>query len=690
MASGSFLGTTNSSYIIPRILWSSSPNSTTNKSDVTVTFQLMKSSSSTSKTYGTGSWVLTIGDATYNMSEYITLSPNNTYVTIFTKTISNIQHDTNGAKSLFIGVTGGISGTTYSSTAISKTISLDTIARASTITSCSFTNGYIDQGLDLVISSKESTYYHDVTLYVPDTSGAAITLANVSLGRKQGGTHHFNFTAAQLTSIYAKIPKTNSSFTIKVQTYNGNTGGAATIGDPINKAVIGNIPIDLGPTIGSLTATVVDGLNGLYVQGKSKVSLSCNATMASGATATSYAFSGQNMSVTGTSSSATSNIIIKDGTQTYTVIVTDSRGRFAVKSVNITVYPYAAPTIDVFTVQRCNSSGTLTTDGTYARISVTTSHSPVNANNTASVTLSYVVDGNTVTQPIISASTTAFNTYTGTYGGSFNISTKYPLTVTIADKYTYTSSTVDLGSAQRCFNVAKYNNGIAIGGLSTVTTKTAAGAFECNWDASFAKDVKVTGAETVDKNLTVAGSTTSGSIVSNGNTKTASLTVTGAETVGGNLSVTGSTTSGSIVSNGNTKTATLTTTGNASVGGSLSVGGTAMADFVIAQGTSGTWTYTKWNSGKLECYGNLSYSASCPANGGYAKIAFSSAWPITFSAMPAVNVTLANMTTYYQVLLDVNFGTTHFAEMVICALPLVGNVVNVTGLACVHAVGHWK
>ena len=118
MASGSFLGTTNSSYITPRILWSSSPNSTTNKSDVTVTFQLMKSSSSTSKTYGTGSWVLTVGNTTYNMSQYITLSPNNTYVTIFTKTISNIDHDTNGAKSLYIGVTGGMSGTTYSSTNI--------------------------------------------------------------------------------------------------------------------------------------------------------------------------------------------------------------------------------------------------------------------------------------------------------------------------------------------------------------------------------------------------------------------------------------------------------------------------------------------------------------------------------------------------------------------------------------------
>lgn len=691
MASGSFLGSTDNKYITPRILWSSSPNSTTNKSDVTVTFQLMKSSSSTAKTYGTGAWTLTVGSTTYNVSQAITLSPNNTYVTIFTKTISNIDHDTNGAKSLYIGVAGGISGTTYSTTTINKTVALDTIARASTITSCSFTNGYINQGLDLVISSKTSTYYHDVTLYVPDTSGTAITLANSSLGRKAGGTLHFDFTTAQLTSIYAKIPKTSSSFTIKVQTYNGSSSSATAIGDPASKTATGNIPTNLGPTISSLTATVVSGLNGLYVQGKSKVTLACSATMASGATVTSYAFSGQNMSVTSTSSSATSNIITKEGTQTYTVVVTDSRGRYATKTVNITVYPYAVPTINTFTVQRCNSSGVLATDGTYAKISVTTSHSPVNANNTASVTLSYVVNGTTTTKSLASAATNATNTYTGTYGGSFNISTKYPLTITITDKYTSTPKTVDLGAAQRCFNVAKYGNGIAIGGLSTVTTETAAGAFECNWDSTFSKDVKIAGAETVGGNLTVTGSTTAGSIVSNGNTKTASLTVTGAETVGGNLTVTGSTTSGSIVSNGNTKTATLTSTGQASVG-SLTINSATVADFVIEQGAYNGWNYEKYQSGVMKQWTIITPTFTSWSTWGNdywyqsSQNSYKFAYPFVSGNQPYINAT--NWSTSWAIPFIQNATNTGFD--IYGVRPTAGLTLANAYYFSIMAIGRWK
>ena len=70
MASGSFTGSTSNNYITPRILWSSTPNTTANTSDITVTFQLHKSSASSSTTYGTGSWTLKINGVEYKFSKY--------------------------------------------------------------------------------------------------------------------------------------------------------------------------------------------------------------------------------------------------------------------------------------------------------------------------------------------------------------------------------------------------------------------------------------------------------------------------------------------------------------------------------------------------------------------------------------------------------------------------------------------
>ena len=138
MASGSFTGSTNNSYITARVLWSSTSNETANTSNVTVTLQLMKSSASSSSTYGTGAWTVLINGTTYDFSAKVTIPANNTYVTVYTKTVNNISHNNDGTKSIVIGWSGGIAGTSYTVTNIANTtVNLDTIPRASAITSFS-------------------------------------------------------------------------------------------------------------------------------------------------------------------------------------------------------------------------------------------------------------------------------------------------------------------------------------------------------------------------------------------------------------------------------------------------------------------------------------------------------------------------------------------------------------------------
>jgi hypothetical protein len=154
MASGSFTGTTSNNYMTARVLWSSTAKPEVNKSDVTVTLQVKKSTSSSNTTYGTGAWTVLINGQTYDFSAKVSIPPNNTYVTIYTKTVKDIEHNPDGTKSIVLGWSGGIAGTSYTTTNIpNTTVTLDAIPRASTISSFGFTNGYIEQGIDITLAS---------------------------------------------------------------------------------------------------------------------------------------------------------------------------------------------------------------------------------------------------------------------------------------------------------------------------------------------------------------------------------------------------------------------------------------------------------------------------------------------------------------------------------------------------------
>ena len=473
MASGSFIGYTNNQYITPRILWSSTANAATNTSDVTVTFQLMKSSASSSSTYGTGAWTININETTYNFGPTITIPANGTYITVYQKTVTGIPHNPDGTKRIYIGVSGGISGTSYTTTTLNGNVDFDNIARASTVSSFKFTNGYIDQGIDITISSKVSSYYHDIHLYLPDTSGTGINLINATVGRKAGGTHHINFAADQLATIYAAMSNTTSSqFTVYVRTYTNATSTAesSAIGDWQIATAYGNINANIKPKITGITITPVSDLGGFYVQSKSKVKLTCAATMGTGAKVTSYKFSGSGLNTTITANNATSDILTTAGTQTYTVTVTDSRGRQDSSQVEIYVYPYAKPSFKSAIVNRSDSAGNLSDVGTYAKYTVEGTYSNVGGKNTRTITAAYSSNnGSTYSaETTIQTATNLNATITGVYGsGALNATNSYVIRFTIKDSYGATAtSIVTLSTVSRAMNIKANKKGIAFGKIA--------------------------------------------------------------------------------------------------------------------------------------------------------------------------------------------------------------------------------
>ena len=126
---GSFSGTTSNDRITPTISWAATQSVTGNYSDVTATLTDKRNNN-----YNTeGSWKgsLSIGGQTFTGSKWIKITDDGDTVAI--SATARVNHNDQGKLTLTLSATGAISGSTLTSTTISGSITLDTIARASTV-----------------------------------------------------------------------------------------------------------------------------------------------------------------------------------------------------------------------------------------------------------------------------------------------------------------------------------------------------------------------------------------------------------------------------------------------------------------------------------------------------------------------------------------------------------------------------
>lgn len=231
------------------------------------------------------------------------------------------------------------------------------------------------------------------------------------------------------------------------------------------------------PTISTVATTPVNGLNGLYVQGKSKVTVTVTASGKYGASITAYKIVMNG--VTYNSNGATSGVLNTSGTNTISVTVTDSRGFTATSSTTITVQAYSAPTLSGVSIYRSNSSGATDASGTYIRFNASSyAISSINSNNAKKYITQYRAQG---ASTWTSATTTA-SAYTGSIGvtvGSGNISTTtvYEARLAIQDSFQTIYSavfTIPTAAVIMDFNTAGTGGGI---GMYT----QAAGRLDIGW-----------------------------------------------------------------------------------------------------------------------------------------------------------------------------------------------------------------
>ena len=591
-----------------QIDYSYTQNTTANTTSVTAKLQLV-GHYALYATALSGSYISVAG----SKSDYSkTISYDSTSATtttvLATKTVT-VNHNNDGTATCALAGTfvmnGSYRGYSVGTMSVSSTITLPTIPRSSGLTVATSVN--TGSSLSGSVTPSNSAFNHKVEFKVGSTVKSTVTLAA-------------NQTAPTFTQAIGHdwFPNsTSGTVSVVLSTYNGTTLIATT-----TQNVTANVPSTIVPSVSAFTAasSVTSGtFSGLYVQGKTTAKLTATATAGSGSSIVSYTYSGLGINSTVTTNTATTATLASSGSQTYTVTVKDARGRTASKTVSITVYPYAAPTIGPVSVQRCDSSGNLSDSGTYAKYTVNSTYSTVNSKNTRTVTAAYSSDnGSTYSaETTLQATTDTANAKTGTYGGgSLAATTSYVVRFTIKDAYGATATiTAPLQSAARPMNIKSNGKGVAFGKMAETDN-----LLDVSWGARVRGSLTVDGTQTLTGNSTLKGT----------------LGVTGATTLSSTLSVTGATTLNkastitedafpllTLKRNHASNAAGIKFQNNTSTLGYIGMTGSsqnakltrwasdgsttytfldteAVKDYVVEQGTSGDWTYVKWNSGRAE------------------------------------------------------------------------------------------
>lgn len=529
MASGTIKGTKIGNFGV-EIDWVATPNSATNSSNVVSKVYITYATIS----MGARTITSTINgvSATFSSTKVEDYPNKQVRRLMCTHTVS-VQHDSNGAKnnvtisaSVPFNITSSVHGEIKTLTA-SQTVNFDMIPRASGL-SLATTTPTTGSTFIATITKADSTFRHRLEIVINGVS-------------KQT-TDYFTSNTYGCTIEHGWIPSANSLPGL-VRLYTYTATGTSYIGYT-EVAITANVDSKLQPTVSLRGALSSGGLNGYYIQGKSKIALTATADASSGSSIASYTFTGPNVnandgsdSITINSSALTyatiSNVLKGVGTQSYQVIVKDTRGRTATVTtpVQINVYEYSAPVFTSYSLQRCTAAGVVAKNGEYVKYVINSKFSPVlvgtTINNTRTVTISYSTNGGTSysTPKTLQDATTTATTISGRFGdtqsdgtGEIKTTKSYKFKIIITDSYGASDTKyIDLGSIERPVNVAKYGNGIALGGISSVTDATAPGLLECNWDAKFTDNVVVNGSVDIKGGATIHNPTVSGQIVHAGN-----------------------------------------------------------------------------------------------------------------------------------------------------------------------------
>ena len=386
-----------------------------------------------------------------------------------------VSHNADGTGSVTLSAEwdcGWDSAYTPRHLALSETVTLTTIPRASSVSASGDTLG---QAVAITISRASSSFTHKLYYSCGSISWAGIA-SDVDTS--------YRWTPP--VSLAAQAPNASTVvLSVIVETYNGSTYiGASSV--QITLAV----PSSVVPTLSVATSdpTKVSATYGGYVQLRSKLKVDLTASGAHGSTIKSYSIKlGDIYAVS--AASGTTDYLPTSGALTLTCTVTDSRGRTATKTQTITVIAYRKPTISDIAAARCNQDGTANRMGDYGKVTFSGSITALSNKNTAAYAVQYREVG---TENWSNAGSAAAGNYAP--AGAYVLfaadkSKRYEVRVVATDAFEAIGSAVrDLPAAYALLHHAKHLLSMGIGRLCD-----KANALQVGIKAYFDEDVEVSG-----------------------------------------------------------------------------------------------------------------------------------------------------------------------------------------------------
>ena len=458
MASGSISGSTNNRYIVAQINWQSYSNTDGNYSDVNAQLFYRRTNSGYT-TSGTIAGNLNIDGTDYGYGGHVSIGSGWVQVASASK---RVYHNNDGTRFIWIGASGGISGTSFTSTSCGSGVNLDTISRAS--------------GMGLSTSTIAAGGSFTVNIS-PHSSGFSHWIDITGVGDQI--TYEV---AAGVTSCTCTIPKErvttfpnsqSAQATVWLNTKNGS-GHDTKIG-VVSQAITVTVPSDVKPSLTTPTltdSTKAYSLLNAFAANYSKVTVATTASVykdddfTDTATISSVTanYNGQNYDA---SSGSFTFVPSTAGTSDMTITVTDSRGKTVTQTVSIPVVAYTRPTVTLSASRYADSAGTTADDtGAYAKVTAVCTLDTIDvADNSATVTLKYQKVGGTDWDTVDMGTITAGSTLSAVIPAS---DTKaYTLIATISDKIATTGATMALSNGAVPMDFLKGGKGIAVGKTAT-------------------------------------------------------------------------------------------------------------------------------------------------------------------------------------------------------------------------------
>lgn len=303
-----------------------------------------------------------------------------------------LSHNSDGTKNF----TASVDATVYYSSGInctgSSTFTLNTIARASSITSAS--NVTLGNSCSVKWTPASTSFYYKLKFSLGSWNNT------VSVGNP-GTTSAYTYSSYTIPLTVAnQLPSaTTGTMTVYLYTYS-SSDYSTQIGSTSSKTFTITVPSSIKPTLNSATVTIDNSANSvvkgwnLYVDGYSKAKITVGSSDVSGtygSSINSFTISGgYSKTVTGTTLSYTGSAL-SSGSKTFYVVANDSRSRSSEKVTaktsdgkeSITVYSYSKPSVSSFKVSRSSDNNKQIV------VKANWSYSSVNGKNSATATLYY-------------------------------------------------------------------------------------------------------------------------------------------------------------------------------------------------------------------------------------------------------------------------------------------------------------